>query len=724
METAHVPATTTMLDEVRSKDLLRRYGVHATVPRLVHDADEARDAARAFGDAVAMKIVSPDIAHKSDAGGVKLGVTEAEAGDAYRTIVANVGVAHPDARIEGVLVEPMVERGLELFVGGKRDAQFGLVMIVGFGGVDVERDDRVRAELVPLSDVRAHEIANALLADHGRHDALGERLAEQLLAIGGTDGLLVREPVAELDVNPIIVTARDVHAVDGLVVLDDASLSDRVTDLDDVRRAREARLGGIGSLFEPRAIAVVGASTNPSKLGYRMVARLVEFGFTGAIHPVHPTATHIAGVPASPSIDALPDGVDRAIVAVPARDVPNVLARCAAKGVRIAQVLTAGFSEWANAADASDPERLERDMLDAIDRTSLRVVGPNCIGTYAAKTRMPIVNPRYSRTEPGGITMFSQSGTFACDVARRAHAYGVPVGRVVSCGNCLDLDALDFLLANEADPNSTLTAFYCESIRDPGTFFRIAARATKPIVMLKGGKTSQGVAAASSHTAALASDARLWDAGIAHSGIVEVSQVEEMMDVLLAYGAMGLQPRTSGPGNRIAIFGSGGGVSVISADVCECVGLSIADLGVDAIAGLRRFGVPGTSVENPIDIPVWGLLDGDRYIFGDVIDLLKADANVDLVLVYLEPGSVLDFADTEEQGLAQLDAMCASIAACRRDGPPVAVSLRTSGAAALDDFVRRQRIALAAYGIAAYPTTTRALVAQAALRRLSRRWGA
>lgn len=714
------------LDEVASKALLRRYGVTTTEPRLARTADEAVRIATELGGRVVMKIVSIDLPHKSAVGGVRLDVAPVDAASAFGAIRTAVAAARPEARVDGVMIEPMAAPGLEVFVGGKRDPQFGAVLLIGRGGVDVEQTDRIDAELAPLSPTRARVVARRLLAGRIAAESAVERLAMQFVALAGEEGLLMQEPVVEFDVNPIIVTETDVRAVDGLIILDDAPDEDRssATGLARIREAREGRLTGMAALFEPRAIAVVGASTNTAKLGYRLMANLVAFGFAGDLYPIHPTATEICGVKAYPSIDAIPDVVDRALIAVPAKDVPDILARCAAKGIRVAQVLTAGFSEWTDADDQSASSRLEQRMLDAIRDTGLRMVGPNCIGTYSAHARMPLVAPRYSRTEPGGITFYSQSGTFAGDIGRRSHAYGVAVGRILSCGNCLDLDAVDFLLANEADPASTLSAFYVESIRDPAVFFRIAASATKPIVLLKGGRTSQGLAAASSHTAALASDARLWDAGIALSGIVEVGNAEEMMDLLLAFSTMGLPPSIARrPGNRIGIFGSGGGVSVISADVSTRVGLEITDLGDAAVAGLRRFGVPGTSVGNPIDIPVWGLLEEGRYIFGDVVDLLKSDPGIDTIVVYLEPGSVLDFADDEAHGLSQLDAMCASIAACRAGGPPVAVSLRTSGAGALDDFVRRQRLSLGAQGIAVFPTTTRALRAQAGLWRLAQRWG-
>lgn len=724
---------TKTLDEVESKKLLRQYGVNATEPHLARTPEEATMIANQLGVPTVMKIVSAELPHKSAVGGVRLNVAEKDAANAYLSILANVKSHRPEADVRGVLVEPMGQSGLEIFVGGKRDADFGAILLVGQGGVNVERDDNVAASLAPISPAQANELATGLLSGHflgADLERLSEMLARQFLALAGNDGLLLNEPVVELDVNPIIVTRDSVLAVDGLIILEPAidagTLPIAYTDrqVATISHARQARLGGMRSLFNPEAIAVVGVSTNTSKFGYRILANLVDFGFAGGLYPVHPQASEICGLQVYNSVAAIPHAIDRAIIAVPAADVPGVLKQCIAKGVKVAQVLTAGFSEWSQSGPDEGRLSLEKQLADVVKSSDMRMVGPNCVGTYSAGGRMPVVAPRYSRTEPGGITFISQSGTFSGDVARRATALGVPVGRVLSCGNCLDLDAIDYLLFCESDPETTLTAFYVESIRDPGLFFRLAAMASKPIVMLKGGQTSQGVAAASSHTAALASDSRLWQAGIAKSGIVEVRNMEEMMDVLLAYSTMGItRTMARNPGNKVGLFGSGGGVSVISADVAARVGLTFPPLSADTAVELQRFGVPGTSVHNPIDIPVWGLFDKDRYIFGDIIDFLKNDTNIDAIVVYLEAGSVLDFANNEKEGLAQLDAMCQSIGACRREGPPVIVALRSGGDQTLDDFVRSQRLLLGKLGMAVYPTTTRALHAQAALWKLAQRWG-
>ena len=193
---------------------------------------------------------------------------------------------------------------------------------------------------------------------------------------------------------------------------------------------RRARLPGLDALFGPKAIAFVGASTSKDKIGYHLIKNLVEFGFTGSIYPIHPTASEICGLKAYPTVKAIPHEVDRAFIAVGSNQVPGVLAECREKGVKVAQVLTAGFSEFSR-----DSAELERRMLDQVADGPMRMVGPNCIGTFSASAKMAIGAARYNPVEPGNITFFSQSGTFAGDVVRRAQVWGLPLGRALSCGS-------------------------------------------------------------------------------------------------------------------------------------------------------------------------------------------------------------------------------------------------------------------------------------------------
>ncbi len=706
-----------MKTEIESKSLLAKYGITTTHPRLATSVAEAEAIVADAGVACALKVVSPDIVHKVAAGGVRLSITPDLAAEAFSSIMADCRASSPDARIDGVLIEEMVAPGLEVFIGARIDPQYGAVILVGPGGSNVEQGRKPAAALAPITPQVAGEMITAAFPDAFGDNGSPSRdvLTRYILAIGGADGLMMREEIGELDVNPIIVNGAGAVAVDAVAGhlsagLDARRMSD--ADLEALLDARRARLSHIGNaLFDPVSIAFVGASTQKEKLGYRVIRNMLDFGYRGQIYPIHPTAEEICGLKVYKSVSDIPGKVERAYVAVGNRQVPEVLRACREKGVQVAQVLTAGFSEY-----SSDSGDLEQRMLDEVADGSMRMVGPNCMGTFSASARIALAAPRYCPTEPGGITFFSQSGTFAGDVNRRAQVMGLPLGRVLSCGNCADLDLLDYLLYAEQDSATEIIAFYVESLAEPGLFFRAAQRMAKPVVILRGGTTEQGLTAASSHTAALATDRALWQAGLDQSGVLQVDGIEQLMDALLVLTAHG-----GLEGSRLGIFGSGGGVSVTSSDAAAREAMTIPQLDTATQEGLKRFGVPGTSVSNPIDIPVWGLREKGRYILEEIINLLKVDDNVDSIVVYVEMGSIMDFADGDEDGLGQLNEICESVARAKRDGPAISLALRSSGDKLQDDFVREQRVKLLPRGIAVFSSTARAVRAQAMLRTASRR---
>lgn len=705
-----------MKNEIESKALLARYGLRTTRPRLVETAGEAAEAGAAINAPLAMKIVSPDIVHKVAAGGVALDVAPENAASCFEEILTSVRTGRPQARIDGVLIEEMAPKGEELFIGARLDPDYGPVVLFGPGGTGVEKGRKPAACLAPLSGDSADRLIAEVMIE-APTDTLREVLRTYLLAIGGPDGLLIRERVGEIDVNPVILSGDTAVAVDAVVrplPEGEATLDMPVSDseIDDRLSARRGRLAGLDALFEPESVAIVGASNTKGKLGYRMVQLMLDAGYKGRIFPIHPKADEICGLKAYPSVSAVPSPVERAFVVVGAAQVPEVIADCAEAGVKVAQVLTAGFSEYTGDAGT----RLEGEIKRVLAGSDLRMVGPNCIGTFSASGRLGIGPPRYAPGGTGGITFVSQSGTFACDVVRRAQVQGLPVGRVLSAGNCSDLDMVDYLLFCEDDPGTSVSAFYAESLRDPGLFFRLAQQARKPVILMKGGTTEQGITAASSHTAALATDQVLWNAAVQESGVLQVSNIEELMDALLIHSA-----HDTLRGARLGVFGSGGGVSVTMSDAAARLGLTLPSLAPSTAKALGRFGVPGTSVANPIDIPVWGLRDGDRYIFDEVIDLLKVDANVDSIIVYVEVGSIMDFAENEADGQRQLEEICASVERARADGPRVSLALRSSGDRLQDDLVRSQRLNLLKKGIAVFPSAARAVRAHAMLAAMSRR---
>ena len=705
-----------MKNEIDSKALLRRYGFQTTEPMLAVSASEAAQQAARLGRNVAMKIVSADIVHKAAAGGVALDVPPGGAEATYQRLVNAVRTRHPDAAIDGVLVEEMVPPGIEVILGARHDEQFGGVVLLGFGGTNVERGPKPEFALTPVTDKQARDlVARAIERHETIESTTRDQLVSYVLAVAGPSGMLEAERVSELDVNPIILGGGRAIAVDGVVSFREATAGEAPEGLEQALARRRAGLCDLGAVFAPKAIAFVGASTGPSKLGYRIVRNMRDFGYQGPIYPIHPSAPEICGIKAYPTIEAVPGPVDRAFITVGAAQVPAMLSACARKGVQVAQVLTAGFSEWSGEHDAKDGDELEGEIKRVLAGTSMRMVGPNCIGTFASVPRIAMGAPRSCPTEPGSITFISQSGTFAGDVVRRARVQGLPVGQVLSCGNCLDLDLLDYLLFCEDDPNTRLIAFYAESIRDPALFFRAAERVTKPIVMLKGGTTEQGQTAANSHTAALATDGALWAAAVDKAGILQVDGIGELMDALLIFAAHGTLR-----GNRLGIFGSGGGVSVTTSDAAARVGMAIAPLAPATAAALRRFGVPGTSVANPIDIPVWGLKEGDRYILEELAGLLKHDPSIDSIICYIEMGSIMDFADSVADGQRELAEISASVRRTNPEGPKLSLVLRSGGDKVQDDFVREQRTALLPAGIGVFGSAAQAVRAHAKLLRMTR----
>ncbi|MCY4396433.1 MAG: acetate--CoA ligase family protein [Rhodospirillaceae bacterium] len=688
----------TVLLEHRAKELLRRYGIPATEARLARTADEAAALARAAGGSVAMKIAAPGIVHKAAAGGVRLNVEAVDAEAAFGEIVDAAGAED----VEGVVVEPMAAPGHEAVVGAVRDPVFGPVVMCGVGGTGVEEAANVAFRLAPLGAADLRYLAQAAAYPDG-----ADALTAILSAVGGPEGLLFKENIAELDINPVILSGCAAVVVDAHIVLseDEPAEPSAFGCLDPAARKTLQKdiHESLRPIFHPAGIVVVGASAQPGKLGFRIVQNLVDFGYAGTLYPVHPKAESIYGCKAFPSVGDLPETVDRAIVAIGARGVPEALRQCAAKGVRVAQILTAGFAEWDD-----EGAKLENAIGDVAEATGMRIVGPNTIGAYCGAAKITMSTPRHAPESAGGITFISQSGTYAWDMIHRAKVLGLPLGKSLSCGNCADVTPTDYLLYAAEDPDTDILAMYLETDRDAGRFFRLAREIEKPLVLFKGGRSAAGMRAATSHTGALAADGNLWLAAARQAGAVVVDSMDELLDVLLAHAAFG-----RADGRRLALFGSGGGVSVVSADVAEANGMTFADFGGETRRRLAKFGVPGTSVDNPIDIPVWGLKRDGTFIFHEIVELLAADAGVDSIIAYVEMNSIFEFSDNVASGQAEMEAIVRSLLRADTAGIALSAVLRTAGDKAQDDILRVARPRLLENGIAVYPTTARAIRAHA-----------
>ena len=358
--------------------------------------------------------------------------------------------------------------------------------------------------------------------------------------------------------------------------------------------------GETESLFRPQSIAVVGASANEQSQGYEFVQGLVEIGFPGPIYPVNPKLDELLGRKAYPRLEAIPGPVDFVISAVPASATLELVESAKKKGTKLIHLFTARFSETGR----DHAVALERELRSRVEESGIRVIGPNCMGLYYPKAKLTF-DPGLP-AEPGDVGFLTQSGSHAFRVIGRGKERGIRFSKVISYGNALDLDEADFLDHFAEDPDTKVIAAYVEGVRDGRRFFSALRRAAarKPVIVLKGGRSDAGHAAASSHTAALAGQMEVWRGAVGQAGAIEVRTINELVDMVVAF-------KFAGPagGNRVAVLGGAGGETVESADLCNEAGLELP-LPPDDIRQELREKMPHAWdwVGNPIDASIlaWG----------------------------------------------------------------------------------------------------------------------
>ncbi len=392
------------------------------------------------------------------------------------------------------------------------------------------------------------------------------------------------------------------------------------------QRWNQAAVRSIALLLRPQSIAVVGASQRRGTIGHEVFRNLLNGGFNGPVYPVHPTARHIASVPAYPTVRAIPDVVDLAVVVVPADQVRGVVDECGAKGVRGLVVISAGFAETGASGAAA-----QRKLVAAARGSGMRMVGPNCMGILNTAAGISM-NATFAPTPPipGRLAFSSQSGGLGIAVLGEAERRGLGLSSFVSVGNKADVSSNDLLRYWKQDEATDVIMLYLESFGNPRQFARIAREVSqiKPIVAVKAGRTVAGSRAASSHTAALASPDAAVDALFAQTGVIRVDTLEELFDV-----AQVLSDQQLPAGRRVGIVTNSGGPGILAADACEANGLVVPELTETTQAALRGFLSSAAGVRNPVDL----VASGSPADYEKTIRLLLDDENVDAVLVIFTP---------------------------------------------------------------------------------------
>ncbi len=391
----------------------------------------------------------------------------------------------------------------------------------------------------------------------------------------------------------------------------------------------------IPALFSPKTVAVIGASSSPGKIGYAVVANMQEAKFAGTILPVNPSGGTILGLPVTKSIGELPEGLDLAVITLPVAAVIPAMEALAARKIRAAIVITAGFKEM-----GGEGAELERRLAEIATQNHIAMVGPNCLGLISTKGR---VNASFAAGYPkeGKIAFFSQSGALCTAILDWALGENLGFSRFVSLGNKAVINEADILDYLRTDAATKVILGYIENVEDGERFLANAARVTreKPVILIKSGTTAAGAKATSSHTGAIAGNDAAYDAAFRKTGVIRATDMVSLFDLAQAFSS---QPLPKGPG--LAIVTNSGGPGAMAADAAENSSLKLAHLGDATVAKLKEFLPPYASLANPIDIV--GDAPAERY--RKTLEIVVTDPAVHALMVLLSPTSSAEIAETAQ----------------------------------------------------------------------------
>ncbi len=557
---------------------------------IASSAAEAGWAAAAIGFPVAMKIVSPDILHKTEAGGVVLNVrSAAEAERAYEKIAAGARAYKADARIAGVEIQQMLFGGQEVIVGATADPSFGKVVAFGLGGVLVEVLKDITFRLAPASRDDALSMVNGIAAAEILGGVRGAAAVDKgaLAAIIEKVSILAADfpEIAELDLNPVLARPDGAVALDVRVLLDFAPPTERY------RPSREEILRAMNRIMRPEAIAVIGASAEDGKIGNSVMKNLINGGFEGKIYPIHPKLAEVMRRKAYRSVKEVAGAIDVAVFAIPAPLVAGALKECGEKKIPGAVLIPSGFAETGNLELQDEIVRLGRQY-------NVRLMGPNIYGFYYLPRKLcaTFCTP-YDVL--GKAALSSQSGGVGMAIIGFSRSTRMGVSAIVGLGNKSDLDEDDLLTFFEEDDNTQVIAMHVEDLKDGRSFAEVAKRVSrrKPVIVLKAGRTALGARAARSHTAALAGNDRIYEDVLRQSGVVRARALNDLLEFARCLPIMAA-PR----GENVLIITGAGGSGVLLSDACVDNGLKLMEMPPDLDAAFRKFIPPFGAAGNPVDI--------------------------------------------------------------------------------------------------------------------------
>lgn len=600
----------TALTEAEAKVVLKHYRIPVVEEKIVNNINDLNVFAREMGYPVVLKGLGSRLTHKTERGLVKLNIKNPD--DLQEAAVYIKDAAGDD--LEGFLLQPMLEGKREFVAGLFFDEQFGPVIMFGLGGIFTEAIGDVVFRLAPLDEEEANRMISEMSAKKLLKDFRGEKAPDNdalvRVLIGLSEMAMNIPEIREIDINPLLVSPDGrVTAVDALIVLGERSLQ-KTTHV-------PVEPIAIAKLFYPGSIAFIGASADLSKWGQLMYTNVIAGRYSGKVYLVNPKGGEIAGRKAFKTVAEIPGPVDLAVITIPAGKVLPMIDELRQKGIKNALLISSGFGET-----GAEGKALEEELVKKAREAGVLILGPNTMG---------ICNPHCSlyctgthvRPKPGDTVLVAQSGNLGTQLLAFAEKEGIGIRAFSGSGNEAMITIEDYLDGFEVDSMTKTVVLYIESIKNGRRFFESARRVgrKKPIIALKGGRTQAGAHAAASHTGAMASNIRVFNAACKQAGIIQANQSMELLDLSAAFSSLPLPH-----GNRVAILTLGGGWGVIASDLCAENGLIVQPLSTEIIQKINGLLPAYWSHANPVDLVAEMNTDTHMAIVEELLQWKECDA--------------------------------------------------------------------------------------------------
>lgn len=611
---------TKVITEEAAKSILTAYDIKVPGFALVKDVETAVSEANKLGYPLVAKIVSPQILHKTDVGGVKIDLrNEDDVKNAFNDMFTRLS---KDYDVKGVLLEKMVPKGVEIIVGLQNDAQFGPVIMVGLGGIFTELFKDVSFRILPITKKDALEMLEELQGKMLLKGYRGSKpidlnvLSEALVNIGNL-GYEISPYFESVDFNPVIVYPDHYFVADAKILLSESPKYDIVSKA--LPNSTHMDL-----FFNAKSVALIGASPEVGKVGNSVLEALVKHDYKGKVYPVNAKGyPEIMGIKAFKSLDEISDPVDVVVVTVDLKFVPDLLKICGNKDIHNMVIISGGGKEL-----GGERADIEQQIKDLSSELKIRIIGPNCIGMFNGENRLDCAfqgHERMLRPKNGNVAFLSQSGTIG--IAFMEHSYPFGMSKMISYGNRSDVDEADMIWYLAQDPQTKVIGLYVEGLGDGRKFVNTAKKVIsenqKPIVVFKNGRTTRGAKQAASHTGSLGGTFTVVRGAFSQSGIISVDSYDELTASLKA---LSWQPVPNG--NRIAMVTNGAGPIIAAIDQFEKHGLQLANLNDKSIESFKSHYPPTYVLGNPCDVT--GSANADDYKFA--IQTFMDDPNVDIIM--------------------------------------------------------------------------------------------